>query len=471
MRQAQSSAAVPRSSAEIFGIEVDRLVRSAIERRGKKRIERFAGHARAKSLALAYPDIGHNSVVECEFEVSPLVLLQDPWIELARAVEQRARATEAFLNDLHGKREAILSGVIDERIAFGSLYSPTLGGISPPGGNFSFLSSSEFALGGNGRFYCVEKGNPTVQDIANLRANRAAMQLTFPEFFTVSGIASTDEFFENFRASLVDTSNVDNQELCIAVAAESQFPELDYIAERIGAITAIWSDLRVSGGKISVRTIGGPKTVHVICHFGQDLPDPISSEYRNIRGVSGIAAIYRAGKLIASNSPRSGIASNNLVHAKFPDLIRFYLNEEPSLENWPCRCCGDAGGLEWALDNIGGLEILEARKNGGTPVFNGATAEKSDIIEIRKGIENSTCDYIARVPKASTSIAEFNALANSRNPESLTLFALRKNGEFTAIEGGVSRIAVSSDLPGASATTRPRDVWVMRDGADAIAAC
>ena len=295
------------------------------------------------------------------------------------------------------------------------------------------------------------------------------MQLSFPKIFDSPRIAPTEDFWKNFRRALLCAVEGADQTCSIAIAAEAQSDEINFIADRVGAASAMWSDFFISDGRIALKTIYGLRPVQVIFHFADELPDPLFSGDPNIIGTAGLLSIYRAGGIMVKNTPSAGIASNNIVHSRLPDLIKFYLEEEPLLENWPTWSCDKASEQEWVLDNLSGLQILKAREFGGTPEFNGMRADKREIAEFKKRIRASPGDYVAKLPMAETSIPQFNGIPNLMARERLTLFALRQKGRFAAVEGGVSKTYLSHEAAGHAAVSQYRDVWVLPGDASAFA--
>ncbi|MDE0306387.1 MAG: circularly permuted type 2 ATP-grasp protein [Albidovulum sp.] len=471
MRQEQSKDRNPNSSVRNFNAEAQRLLRHSIKAHGKKNLQRFAAKTRSKSLGQPIPNSIRSASVGRGFDICPRVLLPGKWKVLSRGIEQRTRAIDAFLDDLHGMGNVVRRGILNERIAYECIYSPTLGGVSPPGGGYSVLASVDLAVGGNGMFYCVEKGNPSAQDIANLRANRIAMRTTFPEIFAETRIASTEAFWINYRSALLRAANSDHMSSCIAVAADFPSIEIDFIADRIAATPAIWSDFRISRGKIALKTTDGLKPVKVICHFGDSVPDPLFSGDPNLAGTAGILSVFRAAGVIIANAPDAGVAENNKIHAKLPDLIKFYLGEEPVLENWPCWQGDNERERNWMLDNLDRLEILKASGFGGRAAFEGIETGNEEIGEIRDIVRASPDDFIARLPVAETSLADFKGYANPKGFERLTLFAMRSDDGFAAVEGGVSETAAYRGQAEFTGTSRFRDVWILKGDDGAVSAC
>ena len=471
MQQVQLSARESRLGACNFEANFHHLIRLSIERHGKKNLQQFAAKAHAKSLGKSYQGTAQDVSAGYDFDAFPRILPPEQWTVLSLGAEQRARAVEAFLDDLYGECRVVQRAILSERDAFEYVVSSSLAGVSPPGGAYGILTSVECIPCENGDFYCVEKGNPTAWDIANLHANRAAMQRTFPEIFAEPGIAPISAFWKMYRRALFQSSNGEDGEFRMAVAAGSPSIEMDFIADRMGAASAIWNDFRVFEGKVALRTITGLKPIQILCNYGDSLPDPLYSSDSNPEGMAGLLSIYRAGGIMIANAPDAGVAASNVVHARIPELIKFYLDEEPLLENWPSWPCDDPRKQKWILENLCGLQILKTSEFGGMTVFDGTMAGKGEAAEFRKRIEASPENFIAKLPFGTTSLSDFEFMPCSKIPERITIFILQLNGRFAAVKGGVSKFASLPENANSSDNSRFRDVWVVQGDADAVSSC
>lgn len=338
------------------------------------------------------------------FDVLPRVFAAGEWEPLARGVVQRARALNAFLADVYGERSIVAAGVLP-----GDLIddNPALGGdlarIAPPGGVHAHVVAVDVARLAEDRFVVVEDNCRIPSGVSYMLEDRETMSLLFPDLVHGAGVRRIDHYPQRLRELLL---------ACRPPACEAEEPmvvvltpgpmngayyEHFYLADQMGAELVEGVDLHVEDGFVWMRTTGGPQRVDVIYRrTGDDFLDPRWGNKASLIGVPGLMQAYREGKVSLVNAPGAGVADDKAVFARVPDMIRFYLGEEPLLAGARTWCCREEEDLAYVRAHLAELVIKPVQGAGGEGVVIGPHASEATLAGVRAALEANPAGFVAQ---------------------------------------------------------------------------
>ena len=273
------------------------------------------------------------------FDMVPRVFTQDEWRGLERGIRQRAKALNAFLNDVYSRGEIVRAGKIPARLVYqNEAYEKAVVGFMPPRGVYSHIIGTDLVRTGRDEFFVLEDNCRTPSGVA-IRRNREIMMRMFPELFRGNKIEPVDGYPELLRHTLESVAPKKCQGKPRAVILtpghfNSAYYEHSFLANLMGIELVEGADLFVEGEFVYMRTTEGPKRVDVIYRRIDDaFLDPLTFRRDSMLGVPGLMDIYRSGGVTICSAPGAGVADDKAIYTFVPEMVRFYLGEEPILKN------------------------------------------------------------------------------------------------------------------------------------------
>ncbi|HYE52493.1 MAG TPA: circularly permuted type 2 ATP-grasp protein [Azospirillaceae bacterium] len=403
------------------------------------------------------------------FDIIPRVLDRAEWDTMQRGLEQRVRALNAFLTDVYGPRDILRAGRIPEELVLHNEgFRPEMQGFTPPGGAYTHVAGIDLVRVGPDRFYVLEDNCRTPSGVSYMLENREAMMRLFPELVARHRVAPVSHYPEE----LLDTLRSVAPPACkgpptVVVLTpgsyNSAYYEHSFLADEMGVELVEGADLFVDGGFVHMRTTQGRKRVDVIYRrIDDDYLDPLAFRPDSALGVPGLFAAYRAGNVTLANAVGTGIADDKAVYPYVPEMIRFYLGEEPVLANVPTYLCSRADDLKYVLENLHELVVKEARGSGGYGMLIGPHASAAEREEFARRLKARPGDYIAQPTLALSTCPTLVEQGVAPRHVDLRPFVLTGK-DIRIVPGGLTRVALrdGSLVVNSSQGGGTKDTWVL----------
>ncbi|MBY0568714.1 MAG: circularly permuted type 2 ATP-grasp protein [Hyphomonadaceae bacterium] len=416
-----------------------------------------------------YSEGGSDTERLIPFDIIPRVLDADEWGLLERGLKQRVAALNRFLTDAYGPREIVKAGIFsNEHIDTHPAYCKQMQGVAVPGGIYTHIAGIDLVRTGVNDFYVLEDNCRTPSGVSYMLENRAVMMRLFPELFARVGVAPVARYPQDLLATLRSLSPADDEEPCVVVLTPGQYNsayyEHSFLADEMGVELAEGQDLLVVGKHVYMRTTAGPKRVHVIYRrIDDDFLDPLVFRPDSALGVPGLMEAYREGHVALANAPGAGLADDKAIYMHVPEMIRFYLGEEPILKNVPTWDCANEGALAYVLDHLEELVVKETRGSGGYGMLVGPHANKKTRDAFAKKLRRNPSAYVAQPTLALSTCPTFAGEEAAARHVDLRPFVLSGANGVRIVPGGLTRVALQdgSLVVNSSQGGGTKDTWVL----------
>jgi uncharacterized circularly permuted ATP-grasp superfamily protein len=350
------------------------------------------------------------------FDMFPRVFTGAEWARLEKGIKQRARALNAFLVDVYQRGEIVRAGRVPSRLVYqNEAYEKAVAGIKPPKGVYSHIVGIDIVRTGPDDFFVLEDNCRTPSGVSYMLENREIMMRMFPDLFRENRIEPVEKYPEILRRTLASVapekcSGEPTVVLLTPGHFNSAYYEHSFLADLMGIELVEGQDLFVDGAYVWMRTTEGPKKVDVIYRRIDDaFIDPLCFRPDSMLGVPGLMDVYRSGGVTICSAPGAGVADDKAVYTFVPEMIRFYLGEEPILQNVPTWQCGKADDLGYVLDNLSELVVKEVHGSGGYGMLVGPKSSKDQVEAFRAKILADPGNYIAQPTLALSTTPTFVA--------------------------------------------------------------
>ncbi len=405
------------------------------------------------------------------FDMFPRVFTNQEWTRLERGIKQRARALNAFLADVYSRGEIVRAGRIPARLVYcNEAYEKAVAGIRPPKGVFSHIVGIDLVRTGPDEFHVLEDNCRTPSGVSYMLENREIMMRMFPDIFRENRIQPVDNYPEALRRTLASVAPQKcDHEPNVAILTPGHFNsayyEHSFLADLMGVELVEGQDLFVDGEFVWMRTTEGPKKVDVIYRRIDDsFLDPLCFRPDSMLGVPGLMDVYRSGGVSICSAPGAGVADDKAVYTYVPEMIRFYLGEEPILQNVPTWQCQKADDLKYVLENLGELVVKEVHGSGGYGMLVGPKSTTEQIEAFRHRIIEDPDNYIAQPTLALSTVPTF--VEEGVAPRHVDLRPYCLVGErIELVPGGLTRVALreGSLVVNSSQGGGVKDTWVLAE--------
>jgi len=403
------------------------------------------------------------------FDMFPRVFSGREWARMERGIKQRARALNAFLVDVYDRGEIVRAGRIPARLVYlNEAYEKAVVGFRPPKGVYSHIVGIDLVCTGPDQFYVLEDNCRTPSGVSYMLENREIMMRMFPQLFRENRIEPVDHYPELLRrtfASVAPQKCNGDPNIVILTPGHfnSAYYEHSFLADMMGVELVEGQDLFVEGEYCWMRTTEGPRRVDVIYRRIDDaFIDPLCFRPDSMLGVPGLMDVYRSGGVTICSAPGAGVADDKAIYTYVPEMIRFYLGEEPILENVPTWQCGKSDDLKYVLENLGDLVVKEVHGSGGYGMLVGPKSTKEQIEAFRARVAATPSNYIAQPTLALSTVPSF--VDEGVAPRHVDLRPYCLVGErIELVPGGLTRVALreGSLVVNSSQGGGVKDTWVV----------
>jgi len=437
--------------------------------------------ARKQASEIAIREMGVSFTVYSEagnidrcwpFDIVPRVIGLREWRRVEQGLAQRARALNQFINDVYNRQEIIQAGVVPaDLIEQSSNYRSACTGFTPAFGVWAHVTGSDMVRDEDGTLYVLEDNLRVPSGVSYMIENRVVTKRVFPELFENHSIQPVDSYPQQLFEMLASLSPrpIELPEIVVLTPGiyNSAYFEHAFLAREMGAELVEGSDLFVdSHDVVYMKTVDGPARVDVIYRRIDDLfMDPEVFRQDSVLGVPGLMRAWRAGNVAIANAPGSGVADDKAVYAYVPSMIRYYLGEEPLVDNVPTYLCRDPEQRAFVLDRLDELVVKPVNESGGYGILVGPHASRSRRAEMAAAIARDPDNYIAQ-PTLNLSTAPTlgdDGLA----PRHMDLRPFILQGERIFVTaGGLTRVAMKAGslVVNSSQGGGSKDTWVVDQG-------
>lgn len=425
-----------------------------------------------RSLGATFAVQGDGDATERTWplDVVPRLVPADEWQVVEAGLVQRLAALNRFIDDTYHDQRAVRDGVVPAEVVTGSPnFRPECMGIEPPGGIWAHICGSDLVRGADGTLFVLEDNLRVPSGVSYMLQNRAVVKRALPDLFRRYSVGPLDPYLTKLRSVLHAVAPVPHDPvvavLTPGVANAAHF-EHAFLARHLGAELVEAADLQVlDDGTLCMRTIGGLERVDVVYRRVDDLYlDAEVFRRDSVVGVPGLLRAMRAGRVAVVNAPGAGVADDKAVYSYVPDLIRFYLGEDPILPNVPTYWCGRPAERAHVLANLGSLVMKPATESGGYGVVIGPRAGAGTLDHLARRIERNPEGWVAQ-PVVSLSTAPALAADGTLQPRHVDLrpFTLLGPAGSYVTRGGLTRVGASAGslIVNSSQGGGSKDTWVV----------
>ncbi len=403
------------------------------------------------------------------FDIVPRIISSTEWDFVQEGLKQRLTAMNMFINDLYNDQNIVRDGVFPIEVLSGSKnFLKQCIGITPPFGAWAHICGTDLVRDDSGTMYVLEDNLRIPSGVSYMLENRQIMKRVFPELFKITNIKPIDNYATMLYNTLAALSPRKNKSPVIVVLTpgiyNSAYFEHSYLAEQMSANLVEGSDLVVDDKDIVyIKTITGLVRVDVIYRRVDDeFIDPEVFNPDSVLGVKGLMRAWRNGNVAIANAPGAGVADDKVVYTYVPQIIKYYLDEEPLLKNVPSYLCMYEDQREYVLNNLDKLVVKPANESGGYGMMIGPRATKKEREEFAELIRNNPRNYMAQPTlNISTSPTLINGELVPRHLD-LRPFVLQSK-DLQVTMGGLTRVALrkGSLVVNSSQGGGSKDTWIV----------
>ncbi|MFT4210411.1 MAG: circularly permuted type 2 ATP-grasp protein [Microbacterium sp.] len=399
----------------------------------------------------------------------PRIIDYSEWSEVEAGIKQRVRALEAFLDDAYGRQNCVRDGVIPAALIASSQYFYRQAyGIHAANGVRIQVSGIDLIRDEHGKMRVLEDNVRVPSGVSYVISNRRVMAQTLPELFVSMRVRPVGDYPNKLLAALRASAppGVDDPNVVVLTPGvyNSAYFEHTLLARLMGVELVEGRDLLCMGGKVFMRTTRGPRRVDVIYRrVDDDFLDPLQFRADSMLGSPGLMLAARMGNVTIANAVGNGVADDKLLYTYTPDLIRYYLSEEPILpivDTWRLE---EPAALEEVLDRLHELVVKPVDGSGGKGLVVGPDASNAELEKLRKKLLADPRGWIAQPVVMLSTIPTLVADGMRPRHADLRPFAVNDGDDIWVLPGGLTRVAlpegqlvVNSSQGGGS-----KDTWVI----------
>ncbi|HRH15762.1 MAG TPA: circularly permuted type 2 ATP-grasp protein, partial [Azonexus sp.] len=405
------------------------------------------------------------------FDIIPRIIPGTEWRVLEAGLRQRVTALNMFLHDVYHDQKILKAGIVPAgQVLNNAQFRPVMQGVDVPGGIYAHIAGVDIVRAGAGEFYVLEDNLRVPSGVSYMLEDRKMMMRLFPELFAKHKVAPVqhypDMLLEKLRA--VSPKGVNNPTVVVLTpgAYNSAYFEHTFLAQQMGVELVEGRDLFVKDDEVFMRTTQGPQRVDVIYRrIDDDFLDPLAFRADSALGVPGIMKAYQAGNVTLANAIGTGVADDKSIYPYVPDMIRFYLDEEPKLNNVPTWMCRKPDDLAYVLDHLAELVVKEVHGSGGYGMLVGPAASKAEIERFHQLLVARPDGYIAQPTLALSNCPTFVEQGIAPRHLDLRPFVLSSGECVNMVPGGLTRVALTegSLVVNSSQGGGTKDTWILED--------
>src|SRR3954464_8238160 len=404
------------------------------------------------------------------FDVIPRILSAKEWTLLEKGLRQRVKALNMFLKDIYHGRDILRAGIVPEDLVFQNpVFRPEMNGQNVPHDVYVHIAGIDIVRTNPDEFYVLEDNARTPSGVSYMLENREIMMRLFPDLFARHRVAPVEKYPDELLSclrSVAPRSATTGPTVALLTPGvfNSAYYEHSFLADKLGIELVEGHDLIVKGEIVYMRTTEGLKRVDVIYRrIDDDFLDPLSFRPDSALGVPGLMSAYIAGNVTLANAVGTGVADDKAVYSYMPEIVKFYLGEEPILKNVPTWRCREAEHLSYVLDNLSELVVKEVHGSGGYGMLIGPKADKATLEAFREKLKRDPRGFIAQPTLALSTVPTLVEEGLAPRHVDLRPFVLTGRDRIRIVPGGLTRVALKAGslVVNSSQGGGTKDTWVL----------
>jgi uncharacterized circularly permuted ATP-grasp superfamily protein len=399
-------------------------------------------------------------------DVIPRIITADEWDYLERGLAQRVRAINLFLADIYHEQKILKANLIpSEQILGNAQFQTKMVGVNVPHNTYVSITGVDIVRNNDGKYYVLEDNLRVPSGVSYMLMNRKMMMRLFPELFLKQTVRPVEHYPALLLQTLKEASTIDNPTVALLTPGRynSAYFEHTFLAQQMGVELVEGQDLYVANDHVYMRTTSGPQRVDVIYRRIDDVfLDPKAFRADSALGVPGLFDAYRKGNIVICNAIGTGVADDKSIYPYVPEMIKFYLGEEPILNNVPTYQCRKPDELSYVLANLKDLVVKEVHGAGGYGMLVGPASTEAERAEFGEVVKANPTNYIAQPTLALSSCPCFVGAGIAPRHIDLRPFVLTGR-DIRMVPGGLTRVALKegSLVVNSSQGGGTKDTWVL----------
>ena len=403
------------------------------------------------------------------FDIIPRIIPKSEWDRVEAGLKQRVKALNLFIDDLYHDQKIIKDGVFPaEVLAESKNFRPQCVGVNPPLGVWAHICGSDLVRDSDGTIYVLEDNLRVPSGVSYMLENRLVTKRVFPELFEAYAPLPVDEYPSHLFETLAAISPRKTKKPEVVVLTpgiyNSAYFEHAYLAQQMGCELVEGRDLFVDTDNcVYMHTVSGPQRVDVIYRrIDDEFMDPEAFRPDSMLGVPGLLRAWKAGNVGLANAPGAGVADDKVVYAFVPEIIKYYLDEDPLIANVPTYRCMYKDERDYVLAHLEELVVKPANESGGYGMLMGPMSTKAERETFDALIRKNPRNYIAQPTLAISTVP--TVVGKDVEPRHVDLRPFILSGKKIQVTtGGLTRVALrkGSLVVNSSQGGGSKDTWIV----------
>ncbi|NCO50829.1 MAG: circularly permuted type 2 ATP-grasp protein [Deltaproteobacteria bacterium] len=455
----------PRPGADLLIKRINALPEAELQRRQK------AAERALLNLGITFNVYSNESQTEkiFPFDIVPRIVQTKEWLVIEQGLKQRISALNSFIDDVYNEQKILKDGIVptDLVLSADGFRKPCIG-LKPPEGIWCHITGTDLVRDGSGEFYVLEDNLRCPSGVSYVLENRLIMKRTFPMVFDACSVQPVTDYPSRLLDMLQSLAPAGVRAPMVVVWTpgiyNSAYFEHSFLAQQMGVALVEGGDLSVQGGEVMMRTTKGLERVDVIYRrIDDDYMDPKAFRADSLLGVPGLMQAYCSGKVALANAPGTGVADDKAVYAYVPDIIRYYLKEDPIINNVPTYACWRDDERKYVLENLEKLVVKAVNESGGYGMLVGPHSTVEERTEFARRIKANPRTYIAQPTLALSRVPVLVDDHFEGRHVDLRPYILFGKDNIYVLPGGLTRVALKkgSLVVNSSQGGGSKDTWVL----------
>jgi len=421
-----------------------------------------------RSMGMTFNVYHDNQGMEkiLHLDIIPRIIPNSEWQKLEAGLKQRTKALNMFLQDIYNERNILKDGIVPSDLILKSKdYLEPCIGLTPPKGIWCHITGTDLVKSKDGEYYILEDNLRCPSGVSYMLESREIIKRVYPDIFNRKGVMPVSNYPTKLLRMLQNLSDKPKPIVGVLTPGvyNSAYYEHSYLALQMGVELVSGVDLIVENKKVYMQTTQGLQQIDVLYRRIDDtFLDPETFNPDSMLGVPGLFEAYKAGNIALANAPGTGVADDKAVYAYVPQIIKYYLDEEPILNNVPTYLCREEKDMQYVLDHIEELVVKETNAAGGYGMLIGPKATEEEHAKFRELIKNNPTIYIAQPTLSLSTVPTLTDEGISGRHVDLRPYILYGE-EIEVIPGALTRVALKkgSLVVNSSQGGGSKDTWVL----------
>ncbi|MBW3469379.1 circularly permuted type 2 ATP-grasp protein [Arthrospiribacter ruber] len=399
-------------------------------------------------------------------DIVPRIIPHEEWKHLEAGLKQRIQALNLFLDDIYNDQKILKDGVVPEDLILKSKdYLKPCIGLKPPKGIWCHITGTDLVRDKSGEYYILEDNLRCPSGVSYMLESREIIKRAYPDLINQLGVMPVSDYPVKLLKMLQFLSDKENPVIGVLTPGiyNSAYFEHSYLALQMGVELVSGVDLIVKDKKVYMQTTKGLEQIDVLYRRIDDtFMDPLAFNPDSLLGVPGLFEAYKAGNIAIANAPGTGVADDKAVYAYVPRMIKYYLDQDPILNNVPTYLCREEEDRAYVLENIEQLVVKETNAAGGYGMLIGPKATVEDHAKFRNLIKQNPDNYIAQPTLSLSTVPTLTDEGLQGRHVDLRPYILYGD-DINVIPGALTRVALKkgSLVVNSSQGGGSKDTWVL----------